>query len=218
VIKNCAQTIIFRQKSMQKKIVLISLACLISCFLSAQEIKADDIQKSINDASAALKVKNYKETNLSLQQALSDLSVLAGKELLTSLPEMVLTYKADKTQDNVSNSGAAFGAGTSIERYYKNDDDSKNFKLQIVNNSPLLATLNMYITNPMYANSGDGQSVVKLGSRRGMLKLNEGSGELQLPMGQSLLNLTFNGIASKTDVTAFAEKLDIEKIVKLLGE
>lgn len=203
---------------MQNKITLLSLSLVLCLSVNAQSVKTEDVQKSINDASAALKIKNYKETNLSLQQALSDLNLLLGNELLLTMPETVLTYKADKANDNVSNGGMAFGGGTTIERNYKGSDEGKSFKVQIVSNSPLMATLNMYLSNPMYANSGEGQSVVKIGMRRGMLKFNEGSGELQLSLGQSLLTLSFNGIASKTDVTAFAEKLELEKIAKFLGE
>jgi hypothetical protein len=202
-----------------KKTILSAFTVLsFSLGMQAQPPKTEDVQKSINDALTALKAKNYKETNLSLQQALSDLNLLQGSELLTALPETILTYKADKSSDNVSNAGAAFGAGTVIERNYKGSDENKNFRVKFISNSPMMATLNMYLSNPMYANAGEGQSVVKIGTRRGMLKFNNGSGELQMSLGQSLLTLEFNEIPAKADVTAFAEKLDLDKVAKLLGE
>lgn len=203
---------------MKNLIVTFTTLLVLGNALQAQTIKTEDVQKSINDASTALKAKNYREANLSLQQALSDLNLVVGTELLAGMPETILTYKADKNSDNVSNAGAAFGAGTTIERDYKGSDESRNFKVKIVNNSPMMAALNMYLSNPMYASSGEGQSVVKIGMRRGMLKFNSGSGELQVALGQALLTLEFNGMAAKTDVTAFAEKLELDKIAKFLGE
>jgi hypothetical protein len=92
-------------------------------------------------------------------------------------------------------------------------------------NSPMLATLNMYLTNPSML--GPGYKSVRIGSTRAIAKTDiqdDGNGnksrstEIQIPMGQTLINIRTNGFATEQDELAFANKLQLEKIKTALGE
>ena len=95
-------------------------------------------------------------------------------------------------------------------------------------NSPLIGTMNMYLTNPGML--GPCYKSARVGTNRAILK-NEmqdfddngstkkiRSTEIQIPLGQTLITVRASGFATEQDELAFATKLDLEKIRTALGE
>ena len=121
------------------------------------------------------------------------------------------------------------GGGMQVTKRYRNETlNGNDAEVQILANSPMLATMNMYLTNPGML--GPGYKSVRVGTNRAILK-NEmqdfddnsatkkiRSTEIQIPLGQTLITLHANGFATEQDELAFATKLDLEKIRTALGE
>ena len=122
------------------------------------------------------------------------------------------------------------GGGMQITKRYMNASKKENdAEVQIMANSPMMATMNMYLGNP--AMLGAGYKSVRIGTRRAILKTemsdfyhDNGSStqirttELQVPLSQTLITINMRGFATEADELAFANKLDIEKLRVALGE
>jgi hypothetical protein len=184
----------------------------------------------IKEAQDFLAQKNYKQAQMSLQDAINDLSVILATQIAESLPDEVNGLKS--TGDESADAGAMgmMGGGMTIQKNYAHPTKKENTaELMIIANSPMMAAMNMYINNP--AMLGQGYKSVRVGSRRAILK-NEmedfyddngtskqiRSTELQIPLSQTLITINMKGFASEAEELAFANKLDIEKLRIALGE
>lgn len=182
-----------------------------------------EVENAIKDAQNYLKAKNYKEAQASLNEALAELNILLGKSLLAVLPTEIGKLKFAVDEDSYNSAGMAFlGGGNSVSRkYYNKENYDQDASITIVSNSPMIASINMFLTNPMF-NSGsnaDGKTV-RIGSRKGLQKYDSEykNGELQLPLGTALITITGNGFESEADFKAFCEKFDFDKIRAAIGD
>lgn len=185
----------------------------------AQAQTAEDLKAQIEAAKKALNEKNYKEVNFSLQQALSSLAVIVGNEVLTVLPADINGLKAVKENDRVTNAGMMM-AGTNIQREYV-QGESNRLEVNIIVNSPMVASLGMILNNPMYTSSmSSNEKVISVNGKRGMLKMDKEnkSAELQIVFGQNLITFNASGmINAEADMTGIASKFDFTKLEALLG-
>lgn len=184
----------------------------------------------IKEAQGYLTQKDYKQALLSLQDAINDINNLVAQQIAESLPAEINGLKADG-QGEVNNAAMGMiGGGMQITKRYENPAKEENdVEVMIMANSPMMATMNMYITNP--AILGSEYKSVRIGTRRAILKsaMNDYYGnsggskqiritELQVPLTQTLITLNMRGFASEAEELAFANKLDIEKLRTALGE
>jgi hypothetical protein len=202
-----------------KKIFLIPLISFYALTLLGQS----DIDKYIAEAQGYLKEKNYKDAQIALQQAISEINSMVGKDVLAALPPMLNEFKANPDDEVVNTGGMGMmGGGFTISRnYYPPNNNEMSFKVNIVANSPMIASVNMMINNPMMlgANPDAGKSI-KVGNRRGLLKANnkDKTYELMLPLINSLITINGNMIKDEATFMQLVTKLDTEKIAKVLGE
>lgn len=205
-----------------KKIALFSVAFLIGLKVTGQS----QAETFIKEAQDFLVKKEYKQALLSLQDAINDINLTLAKEVAESLPAEINGLKAEGEAE-VSNAGMGMvGGGLQIIKRYRNETKTENdAEVQILANSPMLATLSMYITNP--GMMGPGYKSVRIGSNRAIAKTDvqdDGSGnktrstEIQVPLGQTLITIRTNGFATEQDEIAFATKLELDKIRTALGE
>ena len=209
-----------------KAILLFALISFASLNLSAQS----QAETYIKEAQDFLAQKNYKQAQMSLQDAINDLSLILATQIAESLPDEVNGLKS--TGDESADAGAMgmMGGGMTIQKNYAHPTKRENtVELMIIANSPMMAAMNMYINNP--AMLGQGYKSVRVGSRRAILK-NEmedfyddngtskqiRSTVLQIPLSQTLITINMKGFATEAEELAFANKLDIEKLRIALGE
>ena len=209
-----------------KTILLFTLISFASLNLSAQS----QAETYIKEAQDFLAQKNYKQAQMSLQDAINDLSVILATQIAESLPDEVNGLKS--TGEDNANAGAMgmLGGGMTIQKNYAHPTKKENTaELMIIANSPMMAAINMYMTNPSMM--GQGYKSARVGTRRAILK-NEmedfyddngvskkiRSTELQIPLTQTLITINMKGFATEADELAFANKLDIEKLKTALGE
>lgn len=200
-------------------IITLFLALMLSPAIKAQEMTYQDF---LNEAATSLQTENYKEAINSLQMAIGELEKLMIAQIRDILPTEVLGYKAEGSDDESTGMGAMgmFGGGLSIERnYFKTADNWDDyFKLAVLGNSPMLASVNMMLSNSMYLSSAGGK-IIKIGTRKGLLT-DEGDGNFtfQLPLGSSLITIEGYGFSSADAFLAVVNKINIEEIAEALGE
>ncbi len=200
-------------------IITLFLALLMSPAIKAQEMNYQDF---LDEANASIKSENYKDAINSLQMAIGELEKLMVAKIRSILPTEVLGYNAEQSDDESSGTAVMgmFGGGLSVERNYfktaNNWDDY--FKLAVMGNSPLLASVNMMLSNSMYLSSAGGK-IIKVGSRKGMMT-DEGDGnyKFQLPLNSSLITIEGYGFSSSDAFMAVVNKINIEEIARALGE
>ena len=181
--------------------------------------KAQDFKKDVATAKTSYKAGKLEEAHFALQQTLQELDITIGKEVIKLLPEKMDTLKANLKEDNVT--GNVSFVGATIHRSY--GLGLKKAELEIVNNSPLLGTLNAFLTSPFLAGMGsDGKSkVIKIQGYKSRLTKednSEGNGpsyKLEMPLSNALITFSVNN-TTDTEITNFANSLPIEKIAKLI--
>lgn len=203
------------------KIVLTFLFAVLFIFNTAYA--QDDVEKSMADAKTAYAAGNLQDARFALQQTLQAIDVVIGKEILKILPTQLDNYECDEKQDYVMGNAGGI-TGLNVTRYYKdNADSSKTLEINIINNSPMIATLNAFMTNPMFMNAAGGdQKVVRVAGYKAVLNKRTDDNtltgyELQIPFNQSLMTYNCDGITNEQAMISLAEKVDIKGIIKLAG-
>jgi hypothetical protein len=214
-----------KQPNMKTNILILILSVLTMNLFAQGQAEA-----YIQEAKNYLANKDFKAAQMSLQDAINELNNAIAQQISESLPAEVNGLKA--TESNSGNAAALgmFGGGMTISKNYQNPAKKENqADLQVIANSPLMTTLNMYMNNP--AMLGQGYKSVRVGTRRAILKSETEdfyddngnskpirSTELQIPLTQTLITLNLKGFATEADELAFANKLDVEKLRVALGE
>lgn len=179
---------------------------------------AQDFNKDLATAKSSYGSGNLEDARFAMQQMLTDIDILVGKELIKLLPAKLDALAADVKADNVTaNTGFT---GAVVHREYGAGE--KTATLDIMSNSPLIASLNAILSIPFIGNSGDGaQKVVKIQGYKSVLQKSEDteSGKtnytLQIPLNSTLITLVGND-TSEADILKWANALPMAQISKLV--
>lgn len=203
---------------------------LILSFLSYNVFSQSQAETFITEAQTYLTAKDYRNAILSLQDAINDLNNLVAAQIAESLPTEINGLKADDA-GSVNTAAMGFlGGGMQIMKSYHHPSKPENeAEVQIISNSPMMASMSMFLNNP--GMMGQGAKSCRIGSRRAVMKTemqdyyddNGGSKqirvtEIQIPLTQTLITVNARGFASEADELAFVNKLDVEKLREALGE
>lgn len=161
---------------------------------------------------------NLEASRFAMQQMMTELDIQIGKEVLTLLPTKFDALAANTKNDNVTaNTGLT---GCLIHRDY--GTEAKDARIEIMSNSPLVASINAILAIPFMGNSGDGtQKVVKVAGYKSVLQKSidsETSQEnytLQIPLNSTLLTL-YADKSNETEVLKWANTIPVEKIAKMV--
>lgn len=179
---------------------------------------AQDFSKNLTTARSSYSSGSLEDARFAMQQMLNDIDVLVGKEMLKILPAKFDALAVNAKNDNVTaNTGVA---GVMIHRDY--GTEPKNATLDVMGNSPLIASLNAILSIPFIGNSGDGtQKVVKVQGYKGVLQKSVDSETsktnytLQIPLNSTLITLVGNDVA-EADILRWANTIPLPEIAKLI--
>ena len=196
-----------------KTILFFSICALMSVATFAQ-----DFTKNISTARTSYSAGNLEEARFAMQQMLNDLDMAIGREVLKMLPAKMGSLASNAASDNVSaNTGLA---GVVIHRDYGTGE--KMYNLDLMGNSPLVASINAILSIPFMGNSGDGtQKVIKIDGYKGMLQktVDEETKKtdytLQVPIGSTLLTFTAPD-SSEDEVIKMANTIPLSQITKMV--
>jgi hypothetical protein len=192
-------------------LVLFIVSSGVSCL-------AQDFDKNLTTARSSYSGGNLEDARFAMQQMLNDIDIIIGREMIKKLPAKLDALSANTANDNVTtNTGLS---GVMVHRDY--GTGAKTANLEIMSNSPLIASLNAILSIPFIANSGDGtQKVVKVQGYKSVLQKNTDSDTnktgytLQIPMNSTLITLTGDD-CSEAEITRWANALPMSEIAKLV--
>lgn len=178
---------------------------------------AQDFASDITNAKASYASGKLEDSHFALLQAMQELDMIIGKEVLKLLPQKMDTYTINTKDDNVT-SNVGF-VGTTIHRSY---GDSDNVDLSIIGNSPLVSTLNTFLNTPLIGGmmSNGNNKIIKVQGYKGqMTKEDNGNGQtnytIQIPLGNSLITFKANN-TTDTKMMAMANTMPLQQIAKLV--
>lgn len=180
--------------------------------------QALNFKTDIATAKSAYSSGKLEDAHFALQQSMQEIDIIIGKEVLKLLPQKMDTLAAVPAQDNVT--GNISFVGATIHRSY--GKGTKKAEVEIVNNSPLLGTLNAFLTSPLLAGLGnDGKTkVLKIQGYKSRLTKEENTGgalsyRLEIPFSNALVTLNVNN-STDTEVIAMANTIPFDQIAKLI--
>jgi len=181
---------------------------------------AQEFDKSLASAKSAYNSGNLEDARFNLENALREVDVAIGKEIMKVLPTTLGTLAYNAKEDNVSGMSASF-AGLYVHRTY-GIAENKNANIDIVSDSPIMAGISAILSMPMIMNLGDGnQKVIKVQGYKTLLtKQADENGQVtgydvQTPFGNAMFTLHYNGNISEAEITKLASSIPLEKIIRI---
>lgn len=189
----------------------------IAIVLSSQVAMTQDFDKNISTAKSAYASGNLQDSRFAMEQMLRDLDMAIGKEVLKLLPAKVGSLAVNEKEDDVTGSG---GIGLYVNRHY--GTDPKRASIEIINNSPLITSLNAVLSMPVIGGMmrDENQKIIRVQGYKSILNKNANTEtgktnyELQIPMNNTLLTLKMDD-ASESEITAAANAIPLAKIVQM---
>jgi hypothetical protein len=180
-------------------------------------VQAQDFSKDIADAKASYSSGNLADAHFSLEQAVQEIDMIVGKEVLKLLPEKMNDTSSIPQNDQVT---ANIGfVGATVHRSYGNSGS----QVEIISNSPLISSLNAFLNMPfvggMMRNSTT--KVVKIQGYKSRLEKQSDNAngkpnyQLQFPFKSALITITANGM-DENGVLSFANTIPLDKIAALI--
>lgn len=170
----------------------------------------------MNNARSAYQSGKYGDTHFALLQALQEVDIIIGKEVMKLLPAKMDTAAMVAKEDQVT--GTTGFVGTTINRVYGKD---RFAEVSIISNSPMIGTLNSFLNSPLLGGmmgSGDGgMKMVKIQGYKARLQKDGDEGyTVEIPLSSSLVTFKAKSV-SDSKVLQMAETLPLDAIAKLIN-
>jgi hypothetical protein len=203
-------------KSIIKNLFLLLIALLatgLTCFVAAQ-----DVDKRLDEAQSAYNAGNLEAARFALQQAMNEVDLAIGREILKLMPSKMGNLGYKESDDQVGSASMGY-AGLYVNRSYTSDENA-SVNVQVIADSPLLAGINTILSLPLFGNDPN-QKRIRVGNYRSLLQKSEGSDgqvswDIQVPFGSSLLTINYKGIPEENAVVEMANTLPVEQISRLV--
>lgn len=193
---------------MKKRVLTILLAA--SLLLTTQGI-ADNVTDPIKTALKAYKDKEYKVAIEELKYATAALQKLEAEENKKLLPDPLDGWeKREGDSRGQQMAMGMLGGGTMTTAVYTRRNE--RIEIQIIANSPMLATIGMMINNPMFAGS-DGNEPYRYKRIKGIKKKQGSKSEITLLLaGQIMIKLEGNNLKEDDILEEYLDEMDMRKI------
>jgi len=195
---------------MKKLIILIII-------LPATQSFSQNFTTDIASAKTAYAAGKLEDAHFALLQAMQEIDLVIGKEVLKLLPEKMDTFTVNTNDDNVT--GNVGYIGTTIHRSY---GKVNNVDISIIGNSPLVATINAFLSTPVLGgmmNNGNNKIIKVQGYKAQLEKEDNGSGQtnyaIQIPLGSALITFAAKN-CTDTQAMAWANTMPLQQIAKLV--
>jgi len=191
--------------------------CLLAFNLLALLAFGQDFNKNLSSARTAYASGNLSQSRFAMEQMLRELDGAIAKEVLKVLLTKMDALAANLQEDNTTATGSYLGLY--VQRSY--GKAGKTATVDVVNNSPLITSLNALLAIPFVANAGDGsQKVVRIQGFKAVMQKNQDSStgklnyDLQIPMQNTLVTFKMED-TKEADMLRLANTLPLEKIAAL---
>jgi hypothetical protein len=197
------------------KNILLSILTIGICSV----VMAQEFDKNLSGAKSAYSAGNLEDTRFNLENALRDIDVAIGKEVMKVLPTTIGGLAYNAKEDNVSGMSSSF-AGLFVHRTY-GAPEGKKANIDVVSDSPIMAGISAILTMPAIMHSDPNQKVIKVQGYKTLLtKQVDEAGEtssydVQIPFGSSMLTLHYDGNITEAEIIKLANTIPIEKIIAI---
>jgi hypothetical protein len=179
-------------------------------------LNAQDFNTNIQTARQSYSSGNLEDSRFAMQQMLQEIDILAGKEVLKILPNILGTLDARIAEDQVS-AGVGF-AGAVIHRVYQTED--KSATMEIISNSPLIGSINAILSIPFIGTGANGERrVVKIEGYKALIQKNSDadkiSYDIQVPLGSTLITVRTENY--RDDIVKLANSIPVALISQKLN-
>lgn len=174
---------------------------------------ADDITDSINEALDAYNEGEYTAAVESLNYASQLINQKKGNKLSTVLPEPIKGWTA-KSSTSQAGGAAMLGGGITAQRKYIKGNN--NISIEIVADSPILQSMMMMFSNPMYATS-DGGKLEKINRQKAIVKFDPDTkrGDINIIVAKRFLVTVKGNKTTIADLKAYAKAIDYKMMKSL---
>jgi len=181
-------------------------------------VNAQDFAKDIADAKSSYSTGKLADAHFSLEQAIQEIDMIVGKEVLKLLPAKMNDQASVEKNDQVTANVGFVGA--TVHRSY---GDTTGSQVEIISNSPLIASLNSFLNMPLVGGMmrNSTTKVVKIQGYKSRLE-KQGDNQngkpnyqLQIPFKSALITITANGM-DENAVMSFANSIPLDKIAALI--
>jgi hypothetical protein len=194
------------------KYLIILASTLFTTTVFSQNFTTD-----IANAKTAYASGKLEDAHFALQQAMQEIDIIIGKEVIALLPAKMDNFAANTKDDNIMNNVGYMGS--TIHRSWGQNND---VDLSIIGNSPLIQTLNTFLNTPVLGgmmSNGNNKIIKVQGYKAQLIKEDNGSGQtnytIQIPLGSSLITFVAKN-TTDTQITTWANTLPLQQIAKLL--
>jgi hypothetical protein len=196
--------------------ILVAAALILTAACAAS---ADEVTDALAAATAAYGSGNYKEASTQTQTALVGINQKLIGLLIAAMPAPPSGWTAEDPEGlDTSAFGMGFWAGLVVERTYTSPSGS-SIDFTIAANSPMLATLRMFVSNPMLAQMS-GQSGMKKISVCGNDAIQEFEDETAdvniLAGNATLISISGQSAADQDHVMTLANATNCDGIVAIV--
>lgn len=202
-----------------KKLFIIILTLSAGLITNAQDFKSDIANARTNYSAGKLS-----DAHFNIQQAMQELDLIVGKEVLKVLPAKMDTLSANTKDDNVSGNIGYLGA--TIHRAWGNETGmnamAKSADLSIVTNSPLIASLNAFLNMPLLGGmmNTDKSKSIKVQGYKARLEKSEGANNMsdytvEIPLTSTLITFKVTN-TTDTEILNLVNTIPVQQIAKLL--
>ncbi|MDO9043563.1 MAG: hypothetical protein Q7U64_14670 [Desulfocapsaceae bacterium] len=182
--------------------------------LSCGPVLADEVTDSITQGLDQYKKGSYAEAMTSLNFAAQKIGQIKADGLKVLIPKPLAGWTADEVVSEAAGT-AMFGGGLSAEgRYHKGDKG--DITVKIVTDSPLLQSMMMLISNPMFATSSGGK-LEKIKNQTAIVKYEaQGKrGDINVVVAGKVLVTVEGNEVTQDELMAYAKAVDYEKIAAM---
>jgi hypothetical protein len=193
------------------------IASLLVLTLMTSLAFGQDFSKNLGAARTAYAAGDLSNSRFAMEQLLRELDGAIAREILKLLPTKMDALAANLKEDNTTATGN--GLGLYVQRSY--GTGAKTATVDVVNNSPLITSLNALLAIPFVANAGDGsQKVVRIQGYKAVLHKNQNTDtgktdyDLQIPLQNTLVTFKLDD-SKEADLLRLAGTLPLEKIAAI---
>ncbi|MFT3681723.1 MAG: hypothetical protein QM791_15740 [Ferruginibacter sp.] len=197
-----------------KSFIIIVCLCLPAVTLTAQ----GDFKSQMTTAKKSYAAGKLEDAHFALQQAMQELDIIIGKEVLKLMPLKLDSLASNPKEDRVAANVGFVGA--TIHRSYGKQGKAQ---VEIINNSPLISTVNAFLNSSFLGGMvrDENTKVVKVqGYKARLEKQGENANgklnySLQVPFNSALMTFTLNGF-DENEALSIANSFPLADIAKLI--
>ncbi len=188
--------------------LLVCVFILTPSFLLAKE--SDPVIQTIEKALEEYKGQDFTNAATSLDYASQLIRQKKGEALGKLLPEPLQGWTADVVKSQVT-AASLFGGGLTAERKYRKE--SSAVTITLVTDSPLLQSMIMMFSNPIFASSAGQFELIN--GHKGIVSYERNGGKITIVINNRYLVTVDGRMVTRDELMDYAKRIDLQAIASM---